>query len=269
MGGLLVKPRATGGRIHNITPASAGWRYVGFDVHRLRPGEVAEGGRDDRERLLVFVTGKGEVTADGRGLGELGSRMELFDWATNWSVYAPAGKPWRVEATTDLELAVCSAPGGPGRRVLVIGPDDIEPVTRGKGANARHVNPIMMEDREGADSLLVTEVLTPQGNWSSYPPHKHDTDDYPNETLLEETYYHRFNPKQGFGFQRVYTDDGTLDATVAFNDGDVVLVPRGYHPVGTPYGYDLYYLNVMAGPRRNWRFTNEGRHDWIFRRDED
>src|SRR3989442_8266960 len=112
----------------------------------------------------------------------------------------------------------------------------------------RRIHHILMEDA-AAESLLLTEVLTPAGHWSSYPPHKHDTDDPPRETALEETYYHRIRSGEGFALQRVYTRDGTLDETVAARDGDVVLVPRGYHTVSAPPGYDLYYLNVMAGPR--------------------
>ena len=114
-----------------------------------------------------------------------------------------------------------------------------------------------------AENLLVVEVITPGGNWSSYPPHKHDTDDYPNETYLEETYYHRLNPPQGFGFQRVYTDDGSLDESFAIKDGDVVLVPKGFHPVAAPHGFDLYYLNVMAGPKKAWKFTMSKDHAHI------
>jgi len=113
----------------------------------------------------------------------------------------------------------------------------------------------------------VTEVFTPQGNWSSYPSHRHDVDDYPNITYLDETYYHRLNPAQGFGVQRVYTEDGSLDETMAVKDGDVVLVPKGHHPCGAPYGYEMYYLNVMAGPLRKWRFVNDPDHDWIYQRD--
>jgi 5-deoxy-glucuronate isomerase len=116
-----------------------------------------------------------------------------------------------------------------------------------------------MED-EPAESLLVTEVVTPRGHWSSYPPHKHDTDDPPNETQLEETYYHRLRPVDGFAFQRVYTDDGDLDETIAVADGDTVLVPRGYHPVAAGARHDLYYLNVMAGPVRRWCTTVDPRY---------
>ena len=124
-----------------------------------------------------------------------------------------------------------------------------------------------MEGLDVADSLLVTEVYTPQGNWSSYPSHRHDEDDFPRMTYLEETYYHRLNPATGFSFQRVYTEDGEIDEAMAVKNHDLVLVPKGHHPCAAPYGYDLYYLNVMAGPRRNWRFQNDPDHDWIYQRD--
>jgi 5-deoxy-glucuronate isomerase len=107
------------------------------------------------------------------------------------------------------------------------------------------------------------EVITPAGNTSSYPPHKHDTDNLPRESALEEVYYHRLNPPQGFAFQRVYTDDLSLDETMTVENGDVTLVPRGYHPCATIHGYDLYYLNVMAGPKRVWRFHNQKEHEWL------
>ena len=127
-------------------------------------------------------------------------------------------------------------------------------LTRGAGAEERRIANILMES-EPAESLLVTEVVTPAGHWSSYPPHKHDRDAPPDETLLEETYYHRLREAGGFAFQRVYTDDRSLDASVAAGDGDVVLVPRGYHPVAGDARSDLWYLNVMAGPVRAWRVS--------------
>ncbi len=133
---------------------------------------------------------------------------------------------------------------------------------RGKGSNTRYVTNILPET-DPAESLLVVEVITPAGNTSSYPPHKHDQDDLPRESYLEETYYHRLNPRQGFAFQRVYTDDRSLDEAMAVEDGDVVLVPKGYHPTATCHGYDLYYLNVMAGPVRTWKFHNAREHEWL------
>jgi 5-deoxy-glucuronate isomerase len=136
----------------------------------------------------------------------------------------------------------------------LIPPGTHPPIVRGKGSNIRHVTNILPET-DPAHSLLVVEVITPNGNTSSYPPHKHDTDDLPNEALLEETYYHRLRGGAGFAFQRVYSGDRELDESVAVADGDVVLVRSGYHPVAGDPRTDLYYLNVMAGPARAWRVS--------------
>lgn len=261
MSKLLRKPAGTSGRVQHVTPQNAGWTYVGFDVHRLKPGETVTGETGDREVCLVLVAGKAKVAGGGRDFGEIGERLSPFA-GKPWSVYVPAGQPWSVTATTDLELAVCSAPGGGSYEARLIGPDQVGAETRGKGANVRHVANILPEG-EPAHSLLVVEVITPSGNWSSYPPHKHDRDALPAESLLEETYYHRLDPPQGYALQRVYTDDRSLDETMVVENGDVALVPRGYHPVGAPHGYTLYYLNVMAGPKRTWKFHNDPAHAWI------
>jgi 5-deoxy-glucuronate isomerase len=159
-----------------------------------------------------------------------------------------------VQADGPVELAICSSPAEGRLPPRLIAPADVGELTRGTGTNTRFVRNIL-PDTADAETLLVVEVVTPGGHWSSYPPHKHDTDDAPNETYLEETYYHRLKRGSGFALQRVYTKDGTLDEAMAVSDRDVVLVPRGYHPVGAPHGFDLYYLNVMAGPVRQWRFT--------------
>lgn len=267
MSKLLVKPAGTAGKVHDITPRSAGWGYVGFGLYRLKAGETAQEETGDTEVILVLVEGKAEISAAGKDFGELGDRMDVFDRRPPHAAYVPNGSHWSAKATTDCTLAVCSAPGQGGHEAQVIGPAGISLAERGKGANTRYIHAIAMEERDVADSLLVTEVYTPQGNWSSYPPHRHDEDNYPEMTYLEETYYHRLNPAQGFGFQRVFTEDGDLNETMAVENHDVVLVPRGHHPCGAPYGYEMYYLNVMAGPRRAWRFKNHPDHDWIFQRD--
>jgi 5-deoxy-glucuronate isomerase len=261
---LLVKPKAGEGRIVSVTPASAGWTYVGFDLWKLRQGQTAKAESKDRETCLVFVSGKGRVTVGAQDLGVIGERMSPFE-GKPWSVYVPAGTVWSVAAKTPLELGVCSAPGSGKLPARVIRPDELGQETRGKGTNTRYVTNILPET-EPAESLLVVEVITPGGHTSSYPPHKHDQDNLPQESLLEETYYHRFNPPQGFAFQRVYTDDRSLDEAMAVEDGDVTLVPKGYHPCAATHGYDLYYLNVMAGPKRTWKFHNAKEHEWLIAR---
>jgi 5-deoxy-glucuronate isomerase len=263
MSRLLIHPRPPDreGRIHHITPQSAGWRYVGFEVFRLSTGQrVALTVPVGREACLVIVSGRAVIAANGATLGKLGSRRSPFE-GSPWSVYLPPSTALDIEADSDVELALCTAPGTGALPLRVIPPVAVGLETRGKGTNTRHVRNILPEN-EPAESLLVVEVITPGGHWSSYPSHKHDTDDFPNETYLEETYYHRL-ARPGFVLQRVYTDDRSLDETMAAGDGDVVMVPRGYHPVGAPHGFDLYYLNVMAGPKRAWRFRYDPDQHWL------
>ncbi len=267
MADLLRKPTGTTGKVHDITPESAGWGYVGFGLYRLEAGQSVAEATGDREVILVLVEGKAQITASGQDWGILGDRMDVFEKTPPHCLYVPNASAWAARATTDCTLAVCSAPGRSGHLATRLGPDGITLTQRGTGANTRFINNIAMEGLDVADSLLVTEVFTPQGNWSSYPSHRHDEDDFPRMTYLEETYYMRLNPPQGYGIQRVYTEDGSLDETMAVKNHDVTLVPKGHHPCGVPYGYEMYYLNVMAGPRRNWRFQNDPDHDWIYQRD--
>jgi 5-deoxy-glucuronate isomerase len=261
---LRLRPQAKTGLVHNVTPHSAGWSHVGFALHKLAQGEVTGGEAGGNELCLVLVSGRARISVDGVDLGEIGERMSPFE-GPPWAVYVPMGSEWVADAATDLELAVCSAPGGGDYTARVIPPGAHPRITRGKGANVRHVYNIMPEDDGAAYSLLVVEVITPQGNTSSYPPHKHDQDNLPHESQLEETYFHRLDPPQGFAMQRVYTDDRSLDEALVIEDGDVTLVPRGYHPVATTAGYDLYYLNVMAGPKRVWKFHNAPEHEWLLK----
>jgi len=263
MPNLRVRPRGSHGLVTEVTPESAGWSYVGFALHRLEAGESVVAETMKREVCLVLVSGKARLTIDDKDFGVIGARMTPFE-GPPWAAYVPAGARYCVTAVTPLELGVCSAPGASGHPARLIPPGAHPQIARGKGSNTRYVTNIMPEDDGAADALLVVEVITPGGNTSSYPPHKHDQDDLPNESYLEETYYHRFQPAQGYGFQRVYTDDRSLDETAVVEDGDVVMVPKGYHPVATVHGYDSYYLNVMAGPKRIWKFHNEPAHAWLF-----
>ncbi len=267
MGDLLIKPKGSSGQVHHVTPATAGWGFVGFDLHLLAPGDRVVAQTGDREVILVLVEGLAHLTGAGQDWGVIGDRMDVFEKTPPHCLYVPNDSDWSATATTPCTLAVCSAPGRSGHAARRLGPEGIVLTPRGQGQNTRFINNIAMEGLDVADSLLVTEVFTPAGNWSSYPSHRHDEDDFPRMTYLEESYYHRLNPAQGFGIQRVYTEDGSLDETMTVKNHDVVLVPRGHHPCGAPYGYEMYYLNVMAGPRRNWRFQNDPDHDWITRRD--
>ncbi len=244
-------------RVLSVTRERARWRYVGFEVIRLAAGDGVTRDTRDREACLVWLSGASAVSAAGERWPRVGGRASPFDGAPD-ALYLPPGTPVRIRALEACEIAVGWAPAERGARARRL--EGAATELRGEGVMQRTIHQILMEDRE-AERLLVTEVLTPAGHWSSFPPHKHDTDDPPNESYLEETYYFRMRDPRGFALQRVYTADGSLDESVAARDGDLVLVPRGYHTVSAAPGYETYYLNVMAGPRREWKITFDPDHE--------
>jgi 5-deoxy-glucuronate isomerase len=258
---LLV--RARDGRVA-VTPRQAGWTYVGFSTER-----IASAGRfklltEDREVCLVVIAGRCSVRVGGETWPDVGERASPFDGPPH-AVYAPPRSELEARAIDGhVDIAIGTAPAKRGEPARHLAPAEMRREVRGSGTMERTIHHILMEDRP-AESLLVTEVVTPAGHWSSYPPHKHDSNDPPTETQLEETYYHRLREGKGFAVQRVYTADRSLDETVAVRDGDLVLVPRGYHTVSAAPGYELYYLNVMAGPVRRWCVTFDPEHEWLRR----
>ncbi len=260
MSGLVVPsidPVADGG-IVVVTPESAGWRHVGFEVLLLAEGQRAERDTGDRECCVVVIAGRADVRSEHGDWDGLGERETPFGGAPD-AAYLPPGTRFTVSG--EGEVGLCFAPAGGGAEPRVLRGADVVTETRGHGAHERTIVPILMGD-EAADSLLVCEVHTPAGHWSSYPPHKHDRDALPDESFLEETYYFRIDPPRGFGLQRVYSGDRSLDETLSVRDRDTVLVPRGYHTVSAPPGYAVYYLNVMAGPTRAWAVANDPDHEW-------
>jgi 5-deoxy-glucuronate isomerase len=260
-----VKASREGTTIARVTPESAGWKRVGFEAVRLAPGEAHEGTTGARELCLVVVAGKVDVASGDLAWRGLGTRESPFEDVAPPAVYLPPGRGYRIAASEAAEVALCFAPAAKGVAPRLIEPSTMRRTVRGQGSNTRYVRDILPQDAP-AETLLVVEVITPPGHSSSYPPHKHDTDAVPTESSLEETYYHRLDPPQGFVFQRVYTDDRALDEALVVEDRDVVLVPRGYHPVVVPHGYTSYYLNVMAGPQRVWHFRNDPAHEWMLMR---
>ncbi|SEI98983.1 5-deoxy-glucuronate isomerase [Pseudomonas sp. NFR16] len=264
---LLVKSKAEGRDV--VALAEGVLEYVGFSAHRLTVGERLPVSCGDREICLVLLSGRVSVSGESPGQGSfswenIGDRQSVFEEKSPFAVYLPPDSQAQVTALSAVQIAVCAAPGDRSRGLpaRLIRPETMKRSVRGKSANTRYVCDIL-PDSEPAHSLLVVEVRTPSGHSSSYPPHKHDKDDLPHESFLEETYYHQISPPQGFIFQRVYTDDRSIDQAMAVENNDLVTVPKGYHPVSVPYGYESYYLNVMAGPKRAWQFHNDPEHQWL------
>ncbi|MCL6600912.1 MAG: 5-deoxy-glucuronate isomerase [Alicyclobacillus macrosporangiidus] len=253
---LLVRanPQAAGLEpVVQVTPERAGWIYIGFEVYRLRPGDTLDVDGSGREVCAIVLEGVCDVRAGDERFTEIGGRDSVFDPVPPEAVYCPPGHSLRVEAQTRAEVAVAAAPadrGASGPRCIRRA--DIPYEHRGAGQTERFIHHIL-DEHHPAEKLLLVEVVTPAGNWSSFPPHKHDEDVPGRETYLEETYYYRIDPPHGRALQRVYDKQG-LDEVLAPGDRDLVLVPRGYHPVAAIPGFRAYYLNVMAGHQRAWKY---------------
>jgi 5-deoxy-glucuronate isomerase len=257
-----------------ITPERAGWDYAG-----LRVIEIASGGErvlvtGDSEMAVLPLAGGCVVECEGRRF-ELEGREHVFARVTDFA-YVPI----------DCELRITSASGGrfalPNARATrrldpAYGPaEEVSVEIRGAGQATRQINNFMEPEAFPADKLIAVELLTPEGNWSSYPPHKHDEDSV-NEVRLEEIYYfevarvldrneRRYDLGAGFALHRLYTSDGSIDLTEAVGQGDVVLTPRGYHgPSAAAPGHDLYCLNVLAGPadKRSMAFSDDPSYRWV------
>ncbi|MGM0216073.1 5-deoxy-glucuronate isomerase [Enterococcus sp. AZ109] len=254
-------------QLQNIRQENSGLNYIEFQVLEFEKGATYPEKLGKQEVCIVALTGKITVEVEEEVFKNLGTRESVFEKIPTDSVYISNDHQFSITAETDnVRVALCYSPSEKQLPIKVIKAADNSIEQRGKYQNKRLVHNILPDDVDTANSLLVVEVYTEGGNFSSYPPHKHDQDDLPNESFLEETYYHEMNPSQGFVFQRVYTEDRSLDETMSVENKNVVVVPKGYHPVGVPDGYTSYYLNVMAGPTRIWQFHNEKAHEWILDR---
>ena len=257
-----------------IVPATAGWSYLSFRTVRRQPDDELTGQTGDEETALIWLSGSAEVD----GFGTVGERADVFTGKPS-ALLLPPGSGYRLRARTPLHLAIVSAPAEATVPARLIRPDEVRVEVRGKGVTERRIHWILSE-RDPAARLLLVEVLTPAGHWSTYPPHKHDEDKAGIERALEELYYYRFKPDHGFAFQGIYTRDssvsgspppplagegrgGGLNVSIRARHEDLVLVPRGYHVVSAAPGYDCYYLNAMAGAVREWLFTTDPDHEWL------
>jgi 5-deoxy-glucuronate isomerase len=208
------------------------------------------------ETVIIMQSGAGSVAVAGETFSV--SRSDVFEQRAT-AVYVPAGEAATIVASSGLEAIVVSTPAEPGGGPALVRPADVRVNARGRDAYAREVHDLFVTDPH-ARRLMVGETFNPPGNWSSFPPHKHDGRD--GEPVLEEVYYFRISPSQGFGQQMLYTSDGESTAHIV-RDGDAVLLPYGYHPVAAAPGYRMYYLWAMAGSQRRLALHEDPDHRWI------
>jgi 5-deoxy-glucuronate isomerase len=243
-----------------VTPETAGWDFCGLRVLALGPGESHAFGTGEDELIVLPLEGAATVTCDGEAF-ELAGRDGVFTGVTDFA-YVPRDARAEIASPRGGRFALPSARASRRLEPRRVAAEDVPIELRGAGQASRQVNNFCSPEGFEADRLIAVEVLTPEGNWSSYPPHKHDEELPGVETALEEIYYYEV-ARGGFAYQRAYGSG--VDICREVRTGDTVLLPAGYHgPSMAAPGYDLYYLNVMAGPgERAWRFTDDPAHAWI------
>jgi len=260
---LLVQPSGASGEIVSVTQERAGWGSISLRVIRLAGGQKHVVSQPDEELALVMLGGRATVRAGSQTWENLGGRANVFAGMPH-TLYVPVGtERVEIEALSEwCEVGVCGARASRKFPAAVIEPSAVEVEIRGGGNATRQINHILKPDFQ-ADRLLVVEVYTPSGNWSSYPPHKHDVHNPPGEVDLDEIYYYKISQPEGFAIQRVYTRDGRRNETLTVRDNEVVLIPDGYHPVVAAHGYDCYYLNVLAGSARSMAASDDPDYAWV------
>ncbi len=260
---LRLRPDSDGST--SVDPARAGWRYLTFRSRRLAAGGELRVGDTTTESAVVILAGSADLELEDGGRLELPGRPSVWE-GLPWAAYLPPGFDGRLLAReAGVWIAIASAPSSAGRarrEQVVIRPAVVRVEVRGAGNATRQINHIITPDFP-ADRLEVVEVYTPSGNWSSWPPHKHDIDDMPREAVLEEVYYYAFRRPEAWGIQRLYRRDGSRDAIWAVRNGELVLVTDGYHPFVATHGDDAYYLNALAGDRRTMACSFDPDLDWV------
>lgn len=248
------------GLILDIPRERARWEWMSFFVWRFAPGENHEFFSPGEETGLVLLGGKC-VGNWGAGEQEIGARENVFD-GLPYALYLPAGSRAVIRATSNCEIAECRVPSKEKLEPRLVTPSDVAVSLRGGGNASRQIVEVMPPSFT-ADRLMVIEVYTPAGNWSSYPGHKHEVHNPPAEVDLDEIYYYRLQHPSGYAMQRLYASDGSRDEVVVARDGDAVLIRDGYHPVVAGHGYNVYYLNMLAGSARSLANTTDPEHAWV------
>jgi 5-deoxy-glucuronate isomerase len=261
---LLIKPVApldSSGETMVVTPQSTGFEYLTMRIRKILRGEKFSSETGGCELGLVVLGGRCSVESTAGSWTDFGSRAHVFDGLPT-ALYLPTKTEFTVGGETDCEIALCFSRAEERFPARLITPDEVEVEIRG-GANAtRQINHILKPEF-AAQRLMLVEVYTPSGNWSSYPPHKHDVHSPPEEVDLEELYYYKIDRPEGYAIQRVYTPDGRIDQTLTVRNGELVLIPEGYHPVVAAHGYNVYYLNALAGSARSMAASDDPAYAWV------
>ena len=234
---------------------------VEIDMLRLADGDTKSYREENKEFALLILGGKCNVCGKDFEFKDAGKRKDVFDGPAT-CIYIPSNNEFTITAVGEVSLAVCKSPAAWSYKAAIINPEDVVIKNLGKPGWEREAH-FILDERVEANMLYIGEAYVKGGQWSSYPPHKHDDDNMPTEAETEEIYYYEFKHENGFGIQKVYTMEGDVDETYTVKSGDFVEIPRGYHPFHSAPGYDSYYLWIMAGKDRGFYMTTDEEHKWL------
>ncbi|MDR0932242.1 MAG: 5-deoxy-glucuronate isomerase [Victivallales bacterium] len=234
-----------------------------FGVIQLSKGTSYQGITGEFEVALVLLGGKCAVKGKSFNFTEVGQRKNVFDGKPH-TVYLPRRTEYEITAITDVDIAYNASPATRDTaKPCVITPEMTRELVIGRD-NFQRLATIMLDETFDSEHFYIGEGMIPSGNWSGYPPHRHDVDNPPGEIDMEETYFYRFNPSQGFGIQKVYTADGKIDETYTVKNNDTVAIAEGYHPLCGAPGYEMYYLWTMCGKiNRGLISAKDPEHSWV------
>jgi 5-deoxy-glucuronate isomerase len=238
-----------------------GFEFLGFKTRRLARGDRYQENTQHRELGIVLLGGKCSLETSGGSWKNIGRRANVFD-GLPYTFYLPISSSYAITAESECDLAFCYCRATKPYPPRLVTPADIEVEIRGGGNATRQINHIIKPEFP-ADRLMIVEVFTPSGNWSSYPPHKHDVHKPPGEVDLEEIYYYRIDKSEGYAIQKVYSSDRRIDQTLTIRNGELVIIPEGYHPVVAAHGYNVYYLNALAGSARSMAASDDPDYRWV------
>jgi 5-deoxy-glucuronate isomerase len=261
---LLFRPTTLdgpSGATLSIGRDAAVFEHLSFQVRRMDAGEKFSAGTGSNELGIVILGGTCSVASSAGEWQHIGRRRNVFEGVA-YTLYLPIGTQFTLTAETACDIALCYCAATKAYPARLITPEEVEIEIRGGGNATRQINHLLKPDFP-ADRILLVEVYTPSGNWSSYPPHKHDVHNPPVEVDLEEIYYYKIDRPEGYAIQRVYTSDKRLDETLTVRDGEMVFIPEGYHPVVAAHGYNAYYLNVLAGSARSMAASDDPDYAWV------
>lgn len=258
---LLIRSKLENRANHLVGENNPVLKRIQFTVLKLKRGDTFSENFSNREVGVVILGGRCSVKVNSENFPSIGQRKNVFDGRA-YAVYIPGKSEYSIGADSDCEIALCYAPWKGEGHIKLITPEENKVRVVGRDNWQREVVDLI-DSSIPASSLLIGETYNPPGHWSSYPPHKHDVDNLPTESRHEELYFFKIHPAQGFGIQRVYTRDGALDETYTLQKNDVVMLPKGYHPVVAAGGYSLYYLWVLSGEKRILAMNDDSDHQWV------